>query len=285
MVDAIITKTGMQRLIFTDLDGTLLDHDNYSYEPAANLLEKLNNIGIPVIPTTSKTRSEVLPLRRAINNEHPFITENGAGIYIPKDYFSFVCDSWIDKGTFWLQSCCKPRSIWLRLIDQLSAQFTAEYQTFSSLFNRNGASAIAEITGLSLHQAALANEREFSETIVWLSTESRKSVFIQALTDQGARVHQGGRFLSVTDHANKGAALLALKSLYLQEPYIKGCDTLALGDGKNDVEMLKMADSASIIRSPHHPPPVVNRTENITTSLKNGPEGWVYEVTAWLQKF
>ncbi len=100
MVDAIITKTGMQRLIFTDLDGTLLDHDNYSYEPAANLLEKLNNIGIPVIPTTSKTRSEVLPLRRAINNEHPFITENGAGIYIPKDYFSFVCDSWIDKGTF-----------------------------------------------------------------------------------------------------------------------------------------------------------------------------------------
>ena len=285
MIDAAMTKTGMQRLIFTDLDGTLLDHDNYSYQPAANLLEKLTKIGIPVIPTTSKTRREVQPLRRAIDNQHPFITENGAGIYIPKDYFSFICDSWIDEGDFWLQSTCKPRSIWLSLIDELSEQFTAEYQTFNLLFTRDGASAIADITGLTLHQASLANEREFSETVVWLSTESRKSVFIKALTDRGAQVHQGGRFLSVTDHVNKGAALLALKNLYLREPYIKSCDTLALGDGKNDVEMLKMADSAIIIRSPHHSPPVVNRTGNIVTSQKNGPEGWAHEVTAWLQKF
>ena len=50
MVDAIITKTGMQRLIFTDLDGTLLDHDNYSYEPAANLLET-----VPYTPPTLPT--------------------------------------------------------------------------------------------------------------------------------------------------------------------------------------------------------------------------------------
>ena len=43
------------RLIFTDLDGSLLDHHSYSFAPAVPLLAELDALGIPVIPITGKT--------------------------------------------------------------------------------------------------------------------------------------------------------------------------------------------------------------------------------------
>src|SRR5574337_76081 len=77
-------------LIFTDLDGTLLDHKTYSFDPAQEALNEVEQRGIPLILCTSKTRTEVERLRRALNNHHPFIVENGGAVFIPIDYFSFV---------------------------------------------------------------------------------------------------------------------------------------------------------------------------------------------------
>ena len=42
-------------VIYTDLDGTLLDHDTYSANEAKEILGKLSASQVPVIPATSKT--------------------------------------------------------------------------------------------------------------------------------------------------------------------------------------------------------------------------------------
>jgi predicted mannosyl-3-phosphoglycerate phosphatase (HAD superfamily) len=68
------------RVIFTDLDGSLLDHYSYSFAPAANYLERLESQQTPVIAITSKTRAEVLAIREQMANPHPFVIENGAAI-------------------------------------------------------------------------------------------------------------------------------------------------------------------------------------------------------------
>ena len=52
-----------QYLVFTDLDGSLLDHHNYSYSDALPQLRQLERRGIPVIPASSKTRVEIERLR------------------------------------------------------------------------------------------------------------------------------------------------------------------------------------------------------------------------------
>ena len=44
-------------VIYTDLDGTLLDHHTYSFDAARSTIAALSERGIPVIPCTSKTRS------------------------------------------------------------------------------------------------------------------------------------------------------------------------------------------------------------------------------------
>lgn len=79
-----MTKT----LVFTDMDGTLLDHHTYSFDAAKPALNALDEKNIPVIPTTSKTFAELQPLRKSIGLDGPFIIENGAAVFIPHGFLS-----------------------------------------------------------------------------------------------------------------------------------------------------------------------------------------------------
>ncbi len=75
-------------VIFTDLDGSLLDADTYRYDAARAALEELTACQVPLVLCTSKTWAEVEPLRQELGNTDPFIVENGGGVYIPSSYFS-----------------------------------------------------------------------------------------------------------------------------------------------------------------------------------------------------
>src|SRR4030067_2997947 len=76
-------------VIFTDLDGCLLDSKPYSFEPAQAALRLIKQKKIPLVLVSSKTRVEMEEYRRRLKNDHPFVSENGGAIFIPKDYFSF----------------------------------------------------------------------------------------------------------------------------------------------------------------------------------------------------
>jgi len=78
----------MLKIVFTDLDGTLLDHHTYDYSPALPALAKLQERQIPLVFCTSKTAAEMIPFRTEIENVDPFIVENGGGTYIPESYFA-----------------------------------------------------------------------------------------------------------------------------------------------------------------------------------------------------
>ena len=69
----------IQALIFTDLDGTLLD-DRYDVSGAAAAMDLVTELGALVVPVSSKTRAEMTLLREQQRIPTPFIFENGAGI-------------------------------------------------------------------------------------------------------------------------------------------------------------------------------------------------------------
>jgi len=69
----------MLQIVFSDLDGTLLDHRTYDYSPALPALAKLQEKQIPLVFCTSKTAAEMIPFRKEIKNKDPFIVENGGG--------------------------------------------------------------------------------------------------------------------------------------------------------------------------------------------------------------
>ena len=63
-------------IIFTDLDGTLLD-SGYSFRKAMPALRLIKEKDIPLVLCSSKTKTEIDYYRKKLENDHPFVSENG----------------------------------------------------------------------------------------------------------------------------------------------------------------------------------------------------------------
>ena len=79
-------------VVFTDLDGTLLDRTTYSYASAVPALESLRQKKIPIVFCSAKTSAEQEAYRKELGIGDPFIVENGGAIFIPYGYFPFEFD-------------------------------------------------------------------------------------------------------------------------------------------------------------------------------------------------
>ena len=69
-------------LIFSDLDGTMLSHLDYSYGELKTIIKELGKEKdhYVIIPCTSKTEIEVLSFGKNVGLSGPFIVENGGKI-------------------------------------------------------------------------------------------------------------------------------------------------------------------------------------------------------------
>lgn len=243
-------------VVITDLDGTLLDHHNYKYDAAIPALKELEACQIPLILNSSKTAAEMKLLRRKLGNHYPFVVENGAGIYLPKD------DDY-EKISFGID-----RSAILAVIHELRTHGEAEFIGFADLSIED----IMQKTGLGHEQAQLANKRDFTEPVQWTGSAQRLELFRQTLAVRGLTAVQGGRFISISGKVDKGRALVWLRD-YFTKQYKKPPLMVALGDSYNDRPMLENADYAVVVRSPVREPPLVKNT-NLRVTEKAGPQGW-----------
>lgn len=249
------------RLVFTDLDGTLLDHDSYSFEAARPALELLKIRGIPLILASSKTEAEMRPIAEAIGISHPMIVENGAGV---------VGLGASSGSTDWHSS--SPYSDLRLLLRELPKDLSACFEGFGDW----DVARVSQETGLPLPAAELARQRHFSEPGRFTGTEAQKQAFIALLDAQGFTAVQGGRFFTLmpkTSKAERMAEVVAHYQSSVEEPV----RTVALGDAPNDLAMLEAADCGIIIANPAHTAlPVTERESQgaILRSEQAGPEGW-----------
>ncbi|MFD2165496.1 HAD-IIB family hydrolase [Thalassotalea euphylliae] len=259
-------------IIFTDLDGTLLDHYTYSFEAALPVIAQLKVNDIPVVATTSKTVQEVINIYEAIGINGPFIVENGAAVYLPKQLFNKQPQDTTEQPHFWVKSFSRSRETFINVVEQLSNSFGEKFRSFYQMTSAD----IAEVTGLTVPQAKLASQRQFGEPVLWLGTDKEKHQFVASAKALGANVLLGGRFIHICDACDKGKALNWLAGEYqhlLKLPYVTA---IALGDSGNDIAMLEAADIAVQIKSPTHSFPRLDtdRTRFIFQTKGYGPVGW-----------
>ena len=257
-------------LIFTDLDGTLLDHNDYDFSAAQDVLNKLAKHKITVIPNTSKTRAEVLKIRQAMQLHGPFIVENGAAVYLPNTCLPNQPADTQECEGYWCKTFAPPRSLWINLLDSLKNQYGDLFRHFASMTVEQ----VSAATGLATADAKLAMQREFGEPIEWLGTTQQKMHFIEALKTLGANPVEGGRFMHLKGDTDKGLAMQWLVAQYQQQLPQHEWVSVALGDGQNDASMLEMANHAVRILSPVNPLPIINDNKNVITSTLAGPAGW-----------
>lgn len=269
-----------QSLVFSDLDGSLLDHYSYSFAPALSTLRLLEELNIPLILVSSKTCAEISALRTQLDNCHPFIVENGAAVYIPRGYFPQQPAGTQVHGDYWVHEMAPSRDFWLAELAALAQEFDGAFDTFYTA----GVAGIMAMTGLSETQAIAANNRGYSEPVKWLGSAQLENRFIARLRDAGATVARGGRFLCVTGPCDKGQALTWLRDEYGKLAPSTPLQDIAIGDSDNDRAMLEAAQHALLIRSPTHDFPTLTRTDNVIRSDRTGPAGWAEGVAQWLQE-
>lgn len=259
---------GNNWIVVTDLDGTLLDHHDYSFEAALETLEKLKRHKMPIIINSSKTASEIEELRSSLNNQHPFIVENGSGLMIPKNYFANQPEGSESLGPYWEVTLGKPRTELIEKLNKLPPEFKQYYRSY----HQSSVEDIMRITSLSREQAECSMDRRYTEPLQWLGNSDQRKQFFWHLHKQHIHFTEGGRFIHLMGHTNKGSATTWLAKHYEKE-YQKKVKIVALGDGNNDVDMLKAADVAIVVKSPVNKPPKFEHRCKIMTD-KTGPEGW-----------
>lgn len=248
-------------VVFSDLDGTLLDHQTYSFDAARPALAALKAREIPLVLASSKTEAEVRPIARAMGINHPMIVENGAGVVgLPSQEASSGAGS------------PSPYKGLRKSLRQIPKDLSACFEGFGDW----DVARIARETGLPLASARLAGERRFSEPGYFNGTEAQRQAFIDLLERDGFTAVQGGRFFTLMPKTSKAERMAAVIA-HFQRLSSVPVRTIALGDAPNDLAMLEAADRGVIIANPAHAPLPVTARERagfISRSQKAGPEGW-----------
>lgn len=266
----------MEWLIFTDLDGTLLDHDTYKFDAASKSLKVLSERGVPIVIVTSKTFAEVNELRISLGLNYPFIIENGAAIYFPKEYLMQTSEyPWQDleeilviQGDYFVYPFAPTFEFWKNLSIEIVDQFGFACTPFSHM----NVDEVSELTGLSLADAMNAKKRGYSDPIHWFGSDELYDSFKIEMARHGLKAVRGGRFVHLLKGTDKGLAVQWLIDFYKLAAKNKP-KVMVLGDGDNDVSMLNLADIPVLVRSKSHRFPTLNSSNSYQTK-HYGPEGW-----------
>lgn len=255
----------MQMIVFTDLDGTLLDPVDYSFEPALPAIEKLRGLKIPLVFCSSKTMMEIEVIRTALSNTHPFIVENGGAIYVPKDYFDFTFPHTMTRDDYYVLELGTGYEKLRAVLNIIQAARGLRLRGFGDM----SAEEVSRLTGLSVHDAALAKMREYDEPFVIES--GNEDDVINAIRQRGYQVARS-RFLHITGRSDKGRAVTVLKGLFRRR--YSEIRTIAIGDSPNDIPMLEQVDIPIVVKradGTYDPKIAVHR---LCMADGIGPAGW-----------
>jgi len=232
----------MKKIIFTDLDGTFLNHHNYSFSESKEALEKIEQNKIPLIFTTSKTKIEVELLQQKVGIKEPYIVENGAALFIPKEYQN--------KNLNFLKNFDEYKVlVFGKTYDQI-LNFYNEYKEefglkgFSDMDNQE----ISNLTGLDISNVTRAKKRDFTEPFIMEDITKLEKLKNLASTYK-IRITQGGRFFHlIGENQDKGIAVKKTIELF-EKLYNQKINSIGLGDGENDIKMLEVVDIPIVIKN------------------------------------
>ena len=146
-------------IVFTDVDGCLVDHSTYSFQEAAGTLARREARGVPVVLCSSKTRAEIERLQQELGTAHPFISENGGAVFVPDGYFPFDLPGAKRIGGHDAIELGRPYAEVVELLRRAATKAGVSVIGFSDMT----VSEVAQDCGLSLPAARLAKLREYDE--------------------------------------------------------------------------------------------------------------------------
>jgi mannosyl-3-phosphoglycerate phosphatase len=252
-------------LIFTALEGALLDLRTGSFAEAAEALSELERRHIPLVLVTSRTRDEIEPLRRNMEHAHPFITESGGGIYYPDGYFNIKIPDVKRSGRYLCVAFGRPYKEVCEALDDVAEESGVGVAGFHHMSSRE----IAENTGLRPRDADLARSREFDEPFFFTSTD------VELAKERGFNARPGQTFWHFSSGCDAGRAVRSLTKLFREATRIK-LRSVGIGPAAEDLPWLRAVDHAVLLGASEadseHSDAI--DTKHAVPDNASGPAGW-----------
>lgn len=257
----------MTLVVFTDLDGTLLDYDTYGFRMALPALDMLLRRNIAVVPVTSKTSAEVRRWMGILGIKGPFIYENGGGIIIPGGYFPGKVKGASSEKMGLRISLGGDIGEVRKALRNMAVELGLSIRAYGDMSD----SEIASTTGLQGRELENSRSREFDEPFL-INGDFDHEAFVNAAEARGMTLVCGGRFYHLVGGCDKGEAVRILMDLFRG----KGGNItfVGIGDSENDIPLFHAVDRPFLVQRPGRtyssgiPDVAVDRV------AAPGPAGW-----------
>ena len=257
-------------VIFTDLDGTLLHNETFKFENIRQYIKNLLSKNISIIPNSSKTKTEIINFCHELEEELPFIVENGAAIYnmnlVNSDFPEKIILS-RDKEEI--------LNIFFKKIPKeliSKCKFVLKLKKDEQL----------KIFGLSEKQLSYASDREFSVPLIFKGNKVEKNNLFRLVYNTGLTMQEGGRVINLSDNVCKSFAMKKVRRIF-EKTEKHELKIIGVGDNFNDLDMLKNSDIACLVFNEKFKLDTLN-IKNCLVSKKPAPEGWEEVVKMALEK-
>jgi mannosyl-3-phosphoglycerate phosphatase len=225
--------------VFADLDGTILD-EKYSFETVKPLIKKILKLNVCLVFCSSKTRLEIEFFRRKLEVNDPFISENGAAVFVPKGYFSKNHRYTCENGSYGIVELGLSYVVVREKLELIRRKTGFSLTGFGDMT----AKEIAKDSGLPMELAVLAKQREYSEPFKAKASDE-KNLF-DAIIEEGLCCVKGGRYYHLMGSHNKGQAVSVLKRFFVGDFGL--LKTVGVGNSQNDLSMLSSVDFPFFIK-------------------------------------
>ena len=254
----------MGLMFMTDLDGTLLGHDDFSFASIRDDILALLGTGVTIVPNSSKTSCEISVFCDELGASLPFICENGAAL--------------VNRALFDLPAAPRSADVVGLAPDQLMALWGRSIE--STL--RRHCHFLADLPEaeqawhLGLRGAALkqALARDYSAPFVFTGPDAAFADLRKQAVNAGLSVKRGGRVCNLSAGHDKSGFTQSLRAEY----QAAGTELVIVGfgDGENDIGMLETSDIACVVPRPGHPPlTLASPPPTVITARRAAPEGWL----------
>tara|TARA_B100000989_G_C19471028_1_gene440690 strand:+ start:308 stop:1114 length:807 start_codon:yes stop_codon:yes gene_type:complete len=262
-------KKKLTIIVFTDLDGTLLDRDTFKFDPIKDYIKNLINNGIIIIPNTSKTEKEIEKFNGELGIELPFISENGSAVHglnlINSNFPNKIVLS-RDKEELLEDFITKVPDILIKKCVQIFKLSKKEQE---------------KIFGQKNEKLKDVLKRNYTVPLLFDGDTTEKNKLIKILKSNSLTLQEGGRVLNLCDNVNKVKSMnKVVKILKKIEDKIK---IIAVGDNYNDLDMLKNCDIPCLVFNDQFKLDRIN-IDNLIFSNKRSPEGWADVIKKALAK-
>ena len=242
----------------TDLDGTLLNFNDFSFNTIRSDILQFIKDGIDIIPVSSKTRPEMIEFCTVLGVNLPFIYENGAG---------FCSDVKTSNQNDAIVGMSKDA-----LMHIWDANIPVELKADCKFLPEMDMTECSALLGLSDKPLELALARSHTALLKFNGDKTALTLLNIYLERAGLTLQKGGRIFCLSGLHNKASFIQNIRQ---KNRDMSATIIVAFGDGNNDIPMLNAADFACIIPRPNgeHLPPDKITTKKIIAS-QPAPLGW-----------